>query len=109
MQLRRQPKGFDESDHLLFDDCGHLTSAAYTNLKRRLDRTGHWKPLTQSEILAEEIDYHVPSEIWGVLMWNAQPSPELAAKLSRWMRSGMPLPHSEKVAAASLHGLAKAS
>jgi hypothetical protein len=114
MDFRRRPKGFDESDHLLFDDCGHLTSMAYSRLKRRLDQTGHWKPLTQSEILAEQIDYHEAGEIWGVLMWNALPSPELAAKLSGWMRAGMPLRPDARLAvtplpSASERPLARAS
>lgn len=105
MQAWRQVKGFDHSARLLFDAGGHLTASSHARVKRRLDTTGHWSALAQSQLLAAQIAYPAADEIWRILMWNALPSPELAARLGRWMRAGMPLPQ----AGAPLDRLPRAS
>jgi hypothetical protein len=74
-----------------FDEYGHLTPLRHEQLRERLNETGHWSATQQSELLARQLGHSDPAEIWAVLMWNARPSPVLAAKLQRWLATGMPL------------------
>jgi hypothetical protein len=74
-----------------FDEYGHLTPLRHEQIRERLNETGHWGATQQSELLARQLGHPDAAEIWAVLMWNARPSPALAAKLQRWLATGMPL------------------
>ncbi len=92
MTDRQPPTGRPEGSDPPFDASGHLSMAAHGALRRRLNETGVWNPGAQSRMLADRLAHDDAHEIWRVLMWNARPSPALAAKLEAWMGAGMPLP-----------------
>lgn len=75
----------------LFDEFGHLTPQRHTQIRDRLNTTGYWSAMRQSELLAQRLGHADQSEIWALLMWNARPGKALAAKLHWWLAAGMPL------------------
>jgi regulator of nucleoside diphosphate kinase len=76
----------------ILDGEGHLKPRYYEDICRVLGRTASILNRTQQgEVLAKEIGHPESLEIWALLMWNSRPSPELTARLQRWIADGMPL------------------